>query len=305
MKQCEFCKKSFKTKEGFDKHVNKSCKYKKRETNLICPYCQHEFDTEQAYEKHLTRCSKRPTFQSFTCSNCKKVFSHKSSLVDHSSSCVQSKETFPCDDCKEVFDTKYEWKYHRHLRCTVRKIRMYECKFACGYKAYLRFNTTNHEGQFCKLNQNKSKFECGCGSVLNSARFLDFHKKYYCNDGERKKYYCPACDISFTTPQHRNDHYMYDCIKNENKIDLACPTCNRIQLRNTYYHHLKSCEQENINGKIQPIKFTYEDVLKSIRNQTKVEKSRNYVYLISNGSEFLQTPGKSNDYIGTGRLGRA
>ena len=117
---CEVCFKPFNYKRNLNMHI---CISHTGMNELKCPVCEQKFGTRSNLKRHLMEQHKITQFDSsihpdevkvFTCMVCDSVFKRKQHLKEHEMTHVDS-EKFTCDQCGKQFSVKSSLVRHQKI----------------------------------------------------------------------------------------------------------------------------------------------------------------------------------------------
>ena len=107
--ECHKCESAFESKMQLKAHLNKvHLKKKLQSSDLTCQYCDKSFSTKNYVEIHTKTVHLK--MKQFSCSDCGKLFTQKSSLNLHIKRHQQNR--YNCDPCKIYFIQEKNLKQH-------------------------------------------------------------------------------------------------------------------------------------------------------------------------------------------------
>lgn len=234
---CLICGSSFYSKQIFNDHVKRhrlpedTPEVIKAEEISIVPEINKCIMKDGKFECSICRCvlpnllemqghmrchSLRPiTERMFQCFACDKEFVKELQLKSHART-VHGTETslgFKCDKCDKIFYLRHKLTAHRRHHLMMENPHQLPKSWNCSFcertfKAksisFLFFSRKNNI-LICFL------------SVL-----LEAHEAIHTNT---KPFKCKLCDLSFSIPKHRSDHYKFDHLK---QAGLTCEMCGKV-----------------------------------------------------------------------------
>ncbi|XP_073406453.1 uncharacterized protein [Dendrobates tinctorius] len=154
---------------------------------IISSHSSQTIKKNKSHKRHIKNHSARTAEKPFTCSECGKDFSHKTSFVTHQK--IHTKEKrFSCSECGRYFNKKSELVKHEKTHRAEKTNSCSECGKCFVDKSNLILHQTNHT---CK-----KLFSClDCGKCFNKKTHLVRHLKTHTGD---KPFCCSECGYCFT-----------------------------------------------------------------------------------------------------------
>ena len=235
--------------------------------------------------------------KTFSCDQCKKVFSHSYKLRNHRRTHVDQ-ESVTCDVCKKVFAHRPSLARHKQIHAGFRP-------FKCSY-CTIKFTQRTHMIRHVKLihKSGKQKMLIGgdcdvCGSSFKTAKGLKRHEKIH--NPSKVLFHCEICTRSFVNAsdlkQHQRQHAKpFACnvckksfsttnrlsvhaVTHSNKLPHSCQYCGQ-QFRQKAHvrRHEKSAHMEDKSKELQ------ESKLASVNEKEtpKLDENKNEIDHISN-----------------------
>ncbi|XP_063290506.1 gastrula zinc finger protein XlCGF26.1-like [Pelobates fuscus] len=158
----------------------------------------------------------------FPCSDCGRIFTKQSSLINHQRTHSREK-TYKCSDCGKDFTTKYLLTKHQKNHTVENPFNCAECGKCFARAANLALHKRIHTGE--------KPFKCSdCGKCFNKSSNLSSHKKVHTED---KPFKCTECGKGFIRREQLSLHVKMHTGEKYNCIE--CGKCF-IQISNLLLH---------------------------------------------------------------------
>ncbi|XP_030761168.1 zinc finger protein 91-like [Sitophilus oryzae] len=237
VKKCPTCKRSYKLKNGFQKHIESHLN-----NYLKCTFCPKILFMKKLYTKHISWHKKFE--KCYECSFCNKAFSDQKQLTIHER--VHTNERpFECNICNKTFKQNSSLYTHMNTHMEEKK---YICQICQG-----RFATSSSVNRHIKtVHENGVSFSCRLCELefYNRFSYQEHRKKQHPN---LKNYFrtCPVCSEQFNTKwsylKHKKMHesrgeiQVVRAVRMSGKSDKnfrKCLLCGILVDRKSYYFHL-------------------------------------------------------------------
>ncbi|CAK1587581.1 unnamed protein product [Parnassius mnemosyne] len=179
---CEICGQGFVAKANIDSHV----KNVHSTISCHCEKCDKTFPSNYALNNHLMKVHKSDKLK---CPKCPEILGSRYLKKRHLALVHDVKSSqFACEQCSKVFTTKSTLVQH-NLRVHLKE-KSFACEI-CGFKVFskdlLRRHMVKHD--------DARPFQCEyCKKSFQRKKTLDFHRRIHTND---RRYACTQCDKAF------------------------------------------------------------------------------------------------------------
>ncbi|XP_073413976.1 uncharacterized protein [Dendrobates tinctorius] len=202
-----------------------------KEEDILCQSSGENLITFNVHREHLVKCKRSRTREKpYSCSECKKCFSHKYNLICHQRIHTGEKP-YSCSECKKCFSRKYHLTRHQRIHTGEKP---YLCS-ECGKCFINRSNFVLHE----KRHKIKMPFSCSeCGKCFSFKVLLVRHQRIH--TGERP-FSCLECGKCFIDKSDLGQHEKIHKVK-----PYSCSECKKCFSRK---YHLTRHQRIHIGEK--------------------------------------------------------
>ncbi|XP_063290882.1 zinc finger protein 850-like [Pelobates fuscus] len=198
-------------------HKNLTGKFKNR--NKSVNKISNDIFYQGAENERLFNCTKNKGKTPFSCSECGKYFTCKSSLVRHEKKQAGRKH-FSCSECGRCFSEKSSFTLHQKVH-TERK--PYPCS-ECGKCFIVRLNLVKHQ----KIHTKEGPFLCSeCGKPFSYKSDLIIHQRIHTGE---KPFTCSECGKSFSQNSHLSEHQKI----HTGEKPFSCSVCGKCFTQNSH-----------------------------------------------------------------------
>ncbi|KAK9879634.1 hypothetical protein WA026_006699 [Henosepilachna vigintioctopunctata] len=269
--KCDQCDRSFYQKKYYKKHID-SVHNKK----FKCDSCNYNYCNKYELNRHNCK-AKLNEVQRYSCTICKKFYSHpsyvKKHMLRHHSS--ENQKLFICSSCPKQYMDKYSLKVHMkshgepELQCEV-----------C-YKKFFRKDVYEAHMEI-HINQ---EMECDiCNKKFYTSKSLYLHKKIH----ENNKFKCINCDAIFNSKSNLNKHsktHLKSLITDNVSSYYSCLYCNKkMKLKSSLVRHINKMHPDSKN---EPLLGSTEGKATTLPTETTNNNfiNNNDVYLMTNSKD--------------------
>ncbi|XP_033946654.2 zinc finger protein ZFP2-like [Pseudochaenichthys georgianus] len=205
---CSVCKKTFKYRSNFHKHMTVHTRKKPHSCSVCkkafsqnihlkehmrihtgekphnCSVCQIAFSRSGSLKAHMRiHTGEKP----HSCSVCKKAFSNKSNLKDHMRIHTGEKP-FSCSVCEIAFSRSESLKAHMRIHTGEKQFSCSVCKKAFSNDRNVKAHMRIHTGE--------KQFSCSvCKKAFSNDRNVKAHMRIHTGE---KPFSCSVCEIAFS-----------------------------------------------------------------------------------------------------------
>ena len=238
---CPICLRIFRKKSDRDNHV--AVIHRKEQSDIFtCEVCDKRYMSKEGLEYH--KIVKHGGAQ-FECTICGNFFGHRSGLIRHSKLHEEHSEQFGCNKCDKKFVRKDKLVRHKQ---SVHHLVNFDLDAVDTLK--------DEENTYtCKV--------CSTSFSGSDARYMIIdHLAKKCNEG--KKYYCDACEKSFSNVSNLNRHKRYSHVTMSVDV-IQCESCDfTTKHKQSLLRHIK----RKHNDKASPSTANVPPTLKRPRDTT-------------------------------------
>ena len=213
---CPICLRIFRKKSGRDNHV--AVIHQKEQTDIFtCEVCDKRYMSKEGLEYHKTV---KHGGARFECTICGNSFGHRSALIRHSKLHEEHSEQFRCNKCDNKFGRKDKLVRHKQ---SVHNLVNFDLDAVDTLK-------DDENTYTCKV--------CSKSFSGSDARYMIIgHLAKKCNEG--KKYYCDACEKSFSNVANLNRHKRHSHVTMSVDV-IQCESCDFItKHKQSLLRHIK------------------------------------------------------------------
>lgn len=217
---CKLCKKNFRCQANFDKH-NLTIHTQGEVSSFPCDQCKKVFSSQSFLDDH----KETVHLKNFPCSHegCKRSFSSQSRLESHM--LVHEERSFMCNVCGKMFTSKSSFLNHMNSHDTERR-------FGCDVCKKL-FKTRDVLSKHKRIHSETRQFCCEiCGRGFNQSGTL---KKHMDSHNNVKRFECDVCKKKFaikaSLQNHKllNNHFSADDQANDHlSKSMKCDYCDKL-----------------------------------------------------------------------------
>ncbi|KAM9328586.1 uncharacterized protein KZ484_019981 isoform 2-T2 [Pholidichthys leucotaenia] len=178
------------------------------EPQCVCGVCGECLESAETLKGHL-----QDFHKIFVCLVCRKSFSKRRGIGEHSCPGTQNKE-FTCSFCSKTFQSLSRLRTHHWIHMEERPYKCDMCLKSFGFKGQL----TAHR----KTHTRKESYQCNiCGKSVTTIRSLILHKSTHTG---RRPHSCEHCGKHFTT---ENALKVHKAIHMERERRYLCHLCSK------------------------------------------------------------------------------
>ncbi|XP_020797479.2 zinc finger protein 271-like [Boleophthalmus pectinirostris] len=209
--QCSVCKKRFKTKQSFQRHL----RIHTGERPYSCSVCKNVFTQSSTYHAHMRiHTGEKP----FSCSFCKKTFARNTSLVAHRR-IHTGERPYSCPFCERAFFTSSDRDKHQRIHTGEKPYSCSTCNKTFALKGTLQGHIKTHTAE--------RPYRCSvCKQEYADESAL---KKHIQTHLAERPYSCSVCKKEFTQSSTYQTHMRI----HTGEKPFSCSVCMKTFARNT------------------------------------------------------------------------